>query len=75
MILLSGRSYYRIKLKGGFYLVKPYAYEGAVKYYNESAKEEEALIMEEAEAVSTAEAVNMLEGDSNWAELEEVEVI
>lgn len=75
MILLSGRRYYRIKLKGGFYLVKPYAYEGAVRYYNESAHEEEALIMEEAEAISTAEAVNLLEGDQGWAELEEVETV
>lgn len=75
MILLSGRRYYRIKLKGGFYLVKPYAYEGAVRYYNESANEEEALIMEEAEAISTAEAVNLLEGDQGWAELEEVETV
>ena len=75
MILLSGRRYYRIKLKGGFYLVKPYAYEGAVRYYNESANEEEALIMEEAEAISTAEALNLLEGDQGWAELEEIETV
>ena len=56
-------------------MVKPYAYEGAVRYYNESANEEEALIMEEAEAISTAEAVNLLEGDQGWAELEEVETV
>lgn len=75
MILRSGRSYYRIKLKGGFYLVKFYAYEGAVRYYDGVAAEEEALIMEEAEAISTAAALNMLEGDDQWAELEEVELV
>jgi hypothetical protein len=75
MILRSGRNYYRIKLKGGFYLVKPYAYEGAVRYYDENANEEEALIMEEAEAISTAEAINLLEGDQDWATLEEVETV
>lgn len=75
MILLSGRKYYKIKLKGGFYLVKPYAYEGAVRYYDEGANEEEAVIMEEAEAISIAEALNLLEGDQDWAELEEVETL